>query len=402
MIRLLAVKNSSTFARMSSKYSKNFWILSFAMFLFMTSFNLILPELNHFITDLGGANHKGLIITLFTISAAVSRPFSGKLSDTIGRKKVMIFGLIVCFIVSLLYPLSVSVWFFLGLRFLHGFSAGFLPTGATAMVTDLLPAESRGQGMGIWGTFISLGIGVGQSLGSFIYNEWGMNNLFLFSSFIAVVSGILILFVKETLIKTEKFKPQLLQISLTDVFEPSVLPAAMVMFLSATCSGIIFVLTPDMSTFLGIENKGWFFGIYVISTILVRLLTSSVSDKLGRRKTLIIGILFLIVSMIMIGYAKDWKAYTTASIVFGIATGISSPTLFAWTADLSHPERRGVGSGTMFIALELGIMTGSFSTVLTYNNTLESITNGFLLGAFMALLAVLYLIWHLKKRTSHT
>ncbi|MEY3236118.1 MAG: hypothetical protein RI883_219 [Bacteroidota bacterium] len=372
------------------------------MFLFMTSFNLILPELNHFITDLGGANHKGLIITLFTISAAVSRPFSGKLSDTIGRKKVMIFGLIVCFIVSLLYPLSVSVWFFLGLRFLHGFSAGFLPTGATAMVTDLLPAESRGQGMGIWGTFISLGIGVGQSLGSFIYNEWGMNNLFLFSSFIAVVSGILILFVKETLIKTEKFKPQLLQISLTDVFEPSVLPAAMVMFLSATCSGIIFVLTPDMSTFLGIENKGWFFGIYVISTILVRLLTSSVSDKIGRRKTLIIGILFLIVSMIMIGYAKDWKAYTTASIVFGIATGISSPTLFAWTADLSHPERRGVGSGTMFIALELGIMAGSFSTVLTYNNTLESITNGFLLGAFMALLAVLYLIWHLKKRTSHT
>ena len=387
---------------MKRKYSKNFWILSFAMFLFMTSFNLILPELNQFITDLGGENHKGLIITLFTISAALSRPFSGKLSDTIGRKKVMIFGLIICFIVSLLYPLSVSVWFFLGLRFMHGFSAGFLPTGATAMVTDLLPAESRGQGMGIWGTFISLGIGVGQWLGSFIYNEWGMNNLFLFSSFIAVISGILILFVKETLEKTEKFKPQLLQITLKDVFEPSVLPAATVMFLTATCSGIIFVLTPDMSTFLGIENKGWFFGIYVLSTILVRLLTSSVSDKIGRRKTLIIGILFLIFSMILIGYAKDWKAYTAAAVVFGIATGISSPTLFAWTADLSHPERRGVGTGTLFIALEIGIMVGSFSTLLTYNNTLESITNGFLLGAFFAFFALVYLFWHLKKRISHT
>ena len=372
------------------------------MFLFMTSFNLILPELNHFITDLGGANHKGLIITLFTISAAVSRPFSGKLSDTIGRKKVMIFGLIICFIVSLLYPLSVSVWFFLALRFLHGFSAGFLPTGATAMVTDLLPAESRGQGMGIWGTFISLGIGVGQSLGSFIYNEWGMNNLFLFSSFIAVISGILILFVKETLIKTEKFKPQLLHITLKDVFEPSVLPAAMVMFLTATCSGIIFVLTPDMSTFLGIENKGWFFGIYVLSTIIIRLLTSSLSDKIGRRKTLIIGILFLILSMVLIGFAKDWKAYSTAAIVFGIATGISSPTLFAWTADLSHPDRRGVGTGTMFIALELGIMVGSFSTMLTYKNTLDSITNGFLLGSFMALIATVYLFWHLRYRSSQT
>ena len=106
--------------------------------------------------------------------------------------------------------------------------------------------------------------------------------------------------------------------------------------------------------------------------------------------------------MILIGYAKDWKAYSTAAIVFGIATGISSPTLFAWTADLSHPERRGVGTGTMFIALEIGIMVGAFSTILTYNNTLESITIGFLLGAFMALLAVLYLFWHLKNRSSHT
>ena len=87
---------------MFGENTKNFWILSCAMFLFMTSFNLILPELNTFITDLGGGNQKGLIITLFTISAAISRPFSGKLSDTIGRKKVMIIGIVICFIVSVL------------------------------------------------------------------------------------------------------------------------------------------------------------------------------------------------------------------------------------------------------------------------------------------------------------
>lgn len=372
------------------------------MFLFMTSFNLILPELNQYITDLGGEAQKGLIISLFTISAALARPFSGKLSDTIGRKKVMIIGMGICFFVTLLYPLSFSVSFFLVLRFMHGFSAGFLPTGATAMVTDILPANKRGQGMGIWGTFTSLGIGVGQSLGSFIFQYLGMDNLFMISAGTAVISGIMILYVKETLQKRQKFKPQLLTVTWQDVIEPSVLPSAIVMFLTAICSGIIFVLTPDMSGYLGLANKGWFFGIYVIATIIVRLFSGTLSDKIGRRKTLILGIVILIISMLMIGFSRDWYSYTLAAIIFGIATGISSPTLFAWTADLSHEDRRGVGAGTLFIALELGIMIGSLSTIFTYNNTLNSIPFGFIFGAFTALIAVIYLFWHLKKRHSQT
>jgi MFS family permease len=368
----------------------------------MTSFNLILPELNQFITDLGGEAQKGLVISLFTISAGLARPFSGKLSDTIGRKKVMIVGMFVCFIVSLLYPLSFSVWFFLLLRFLHGFSAGFLPTGATAMVTDLLPPEKRGQGMGIWGTFSSLGIGVGQALGSYIFQHLGMDNLFMISAGTAVISGIMIMYVKETLEHRQKFESKLLMVTWKDVFEPSVLPSAIVMFLLCIPSGIIFVLTPDMSGYLGLSNKGWFFGVYVMATIAVRLMSGSLSDKIGRRKTLIIGSIFLIVSMLMIGYSRDWYSYTIAAIIFGIATGITSPTIFAWTADISHEDRRGVGAGTVFIALEMGIMVGSLSTIFTYDNTLNSVPLAFIVGAFFTLIAIIYLFWHLKKRHSHT
>ena len=84
---------------MKLKYGKNFWLLTISMFFFMTSFNLILPELNDFISSLGGADKKGLVITLFTISAAISRPFSGKLTDTIGRKKVIYLGIIFSIII---------------------------------------------------------------------------------------------------------------------------------------------------------------------------------------------------------------------------------------------------------------------------------------------------------------
>ena len=371
--------------------------MSFSMFLFMTSFNLIMPELNQFITALGGEEYKGLVISLFTISAGISRPFSGKLADTIGRKPVALIGIFVCFATCLFYPLVYSVWLFLVLRFIHGFSAGFTPTGATALITDLLPADRRGKGMGIWGTFISVGIGVGQSLGSYVYQLAGMNSLFLFAAFVAVLAGILLQFVKETVPEKIPFSPSLLRLKPDEIIDPSVLPSATVMFLTAGCSGIIFVLTPDLSGFLGIQNKGWFFGIYVIATIVVRLFSGSLSDRIGRRETLIIGVTLLIVSMFLIGYAKNTTDYLISALLFGVATGVTSPTIFAWTADLSDINRRGVGAGTMFIALEFGIMAGSLSTLLVYENTLESITNGFLIGVALAFSALIFLIVHLIR-----
>lgn len=381
-------------------YDKNFWLLCFSMFFFMASFNLILPELNGFITNLGGAEHKGLIITLFSISAGISRPFSGKLSDTIGRKRVIYFGILISSIVALLYPLSYSVAFFLILRFLHGFSAGFSPTGSTALLTDLIPADSRGKAMGIWGTFISLGIGGGQALGSLIFEYLGYNSLFMISAFFTVISLLLVLKVEETLLIKQKFDGSQLRIQAKDIFEPSVIPAAIVMLLTAFSSGIIFVITPDVSAFLGISNKGFFFGIYVISTILIRLFTSSLSDKIGRKQTLLIGCTILMISMILIATSNSVSTYTLSAVVFGLATGISSPTLFAWTADLSHEARRGIGVGTMFIALEIGIILGSASTLLFYDNSKNTILISFMVGALLSLVAALYLIWQIRTKRS--
>lgn len=383
-------------------YSPNFWRMCLSMFLFMTSFNLILPELNTFITELGGSGFKGLVIGLFTISAGISRPFSGKLADYIGRKKVMRIGLFVCLIVCLLYPFCYSVWLFLVLRFLHGFSAGFFPTGSTALITDTLPEKLRGSGMGLWGLFISLGIGVGNGLSSTIVDLFSLDGLFVCAGLFSIFSFILLYNVQETLPNPAAFKWNLLHIKKDEIIEPHVIPVAIVMFLSAICSGSIFVLSPDLATYLKFENKGWFFMVYVLSTLGVRLFTGRISDRIGRRETLLIGMILITISMILIGTAQTQTWFTCSAVAFGVATGISSPTIFAWTADLSPSHRRGIGAGTMFIALEFGILTGSLVTNLIYDNTPNTILNVFLFGSSMAFLTVLYLIWHIWKRESAT
>nr|WP_294858717.1 MFS transporter [uncultured Fluviicola sp.] len=377
-------------------YGSNFWKLSFSMLLFTTSYNIVIPEMNAFLTDLGSPNLKGLIIALFTISAGFTRPFSGKLSDIIGRKKVMLIGLLISVVVCSLYSFAFAAWFLLVLRFLHGFSVGFYPTGATALITDILPEDKRGFGMGLWGTFISIGMGIGQGLSSFIVEIGNREALFFTAALFTALSYILYFNVKETLAKTTKFQWDHLRIKSDEIIEPSVIPVAVVMFLSAMCSGIILVLSPDISDHLHIGNKGAFFIFYVLATILIRLVTGKVSDTYGRRQTLVVGMVILCVSMILIGMATTETWYYIASIIFGVATGIISPTIFAWTADLSPKTRRGRGTGTMFIALEFGILSGALTTNIWYRNNLESIWNVFLFGAGMAFLCIIYLLWHLK------
>ena len=204
-------------------------------------------------------------------------------------------------------------------------------------------------------------------------------------------------FAQETLVNREKMKLGHLKITWKDVFEPNVLPAAFVMYLTAICSGIIFVVTPDISGMLHIENKGFFFGFYVLSTMIVRLFTSSFSDKIGRPQTLLIGVFILIISMLLIATVNSSQGYIIAAIVFGFATGISSPTLFAWTADLSHEDRRGVGAGTLFLALEFGIISGSLITLFVYDNGPSGVYKAFTIGACSAGLALLVLIFQVRK-----
>ena len=105
-------------------YTTQFWLLCLSSLLFFASFNMIIPELPSYLTALGGAEYKGLIISLFTLTAMVSRPFSGKLADKIGRVPVIFFGALVCFICSLIYPVLSSVSGFMLLRLAHGFSTG--------------------------------------------------------------------------------------------------------------------------------------------------------------------------------------------------------------------------------------------------------------------------------------
>ena len=65
---------------------------------------MLIPELPGYLSRMGGEEYMGLIISLFTVTAGFSRPFSGKLTDKWGRIPVMVVGAAVSGIAALLYP----------------------------------------------------------------------------------------------------------------------------------------------------------------------------------------------------------------------------------------------------------------------------------------------------------
>lgn len=354
---------------------------------------MIIPELPAYLTTIGGEDYKGLIISLFTLTAGISRPFSGKLADTIGRIPVMVFGSVVCVVCAVLYPFFATIWGFFLLRLVHGFSTGFQPTGTSAYIADLVPFHRRGEAMGLVGLFVSLGFAVGPAMGAYMAQQISVNVVFYASSAAALFSVLVLIGMKETLSNGQKFSPVHLRITRHDVYERLVFSPALVMMLTGFSFGTILTIIPDYSDYLQISNRGVFFTAFTIASISVRVLAGKASDRFGRVNVLKVATLTLAIAMYLIGAANSFASFIGAAIMFGLASGISSPTVFAWTIDLSPEHHRGRGLATMFIALEIGIGLGALTSGWLYANDAGMFAPTFWLGGVLAFIAFVYLMF---------
>jgi len=380
-----------------SIYTIQFVLLCTSSFLFFSSFNMVIPELPAYLSSLGGEDYKGLIIALFTLTAGFSRPFSGKLVDKIGRIPVMIIGATVGAVSSFIYPLLTGFWGFLALRFFHGFSAGFKPTGTSTYLSDIVPAHRRGEAMGMLGLSGSLGMAMGPALGSMIANHFPLNYLFYTSSLLSILSIAILFRMKETLNEKSKFTIGMLKIKKDEVIEWRVMPPSISMIFSVFAFGTVLTIIPDFSEFLGIRNKGLFFTTFTLSSLAIRFLAGKASDRFGRTSVLKIGTALMALAMLAVGLARNPLELILSGVLFGVAHGMNAPTLMAWTVDLSVESLKGKALATIYIALEIGIGLGALISAWVYNNDSNNFTFTFWLAGLMAAFGFLYLVFFEKK-----
>lgn len=373
-------------------YNLHFILMCLSSLLFSASFNMMIPELPAYLSSMGGAEYKGFIIALFTLTAGISRPFSGKLTDKVGRVPIMAVGSIVCFVCGILYPVLTTVSGFLFLRLVHGFSTGFKPTATAAYIADIIPRERWGEALGLHGICFSIGMAIGPALGSTITLYTSINVMFFTSSFFALLSILILFNMKETLRNKQKFSFGLLKISKQDVFAKEALPAALITFLSYVAYGSILTLIPDWTEHLGFQNKGVFFIVFTISSMMVRFFAGKISDQKGRVLVIKLGLVLLIVALIILASIDAKIGLILGGLMYGISTGILSPALNAWTIDFSKPDERGKAMATMYIAMEAGIGLGALCAGWYFQDYLDRIPMVIYVSAFICLLGTIYML----------
>lgn len=362
---------------------------------------MIIPELPAYLTSLGGEEYKGLIIALFTLSAGLSRPFSGKLADKVGRKPVMMVGASVCFVVGLLYPILTFVSGFLFLRFVHGFSTGFTPTGIAAYVADIVPFQKRGEAMGIQSLFSSLGMAAGPAVGGWIASVSTIDTVFYCSAFTSIFSILILIRLKESVSEKQPMSIGLFKLNRDEIIEPRVLLPSIILFLSVFSFGVLLTIIPDFSTHLEVKNKGLFFSVFTVSSLGIRLLAGKTSDRYGRVAVLRVALFFLILAMTSLAFAESKFMLLFSGVIFGAAVGMYSPTATAWVVDRSLDQFRGRALATMYIFSESGIGIGALISGWLFANDPSNFRMVFLMSGSVAFLAFLILVFIKRDRKTY-
>ena len=320
-------------------FSKNFVLVCLSSFLYFGSFYLLLPTLPQYVLSLGGtASQIGLAIGVFTLVSVVIRPNFGKLVDTYGRKRFMIFG---AGLFALLFSLYGQVHAIVPLCFLraaHGVAHGCYMPAVYAYVADLAPLNRRGEAMGIYGVSNVVAMALFPAIGSAIISgSANFSTLFILSTVIAAGSFLSVCFVDET--SQEGRKGGKVSI-MAAVRQRSVLVASLTLFSAATVYGAVVTFLPVYAPNRGLKNVGVFFTTYAIFTLISRVIAGKLSDRFGRRRVILPFLVVVAIAVFLLPLLRDLYLLLLIGACFGLGFGAFMPALNAFVVDETTPGQR--------------------------------------------------------------
>lgn len=173
-------------------------ILLVNLFIAFLGIGLVIPVLPTLMNELHITGKVlGYLVAAFAITQLAVSPFAGKLVDSIGRKKMIVFGLFFFSFSELLFAIGTSLEILFLSRMIGGVSAAFIMPAVTAFIADITTIDERPKALGYMSASISTGFIIGPGIGGFLA-EIGTRVPFFFAALIAAIAAILsILLLRE-------------------------------------------------------------------------------------------------------------------------------------------------------------------------------------------------------------
>jgi DHA1 family tetracycline resistance protein-like MFS transporter len=339
----------------------------------MTGFGVFLPIFPFLAFELGATPTATTIaMGAYSFGQLISSPLWGRLSDRVGRKPVLIAGL-VGGVISYLWIAQAGTVYELGAaRLFGGLMAGNVGA-AFAAAADLADDKTRARNMGLLGAAVGLGFIAGPALGALLIGEQESRASFAFACYVsAALAGLaalaaLALF-RESLPREARRKQGEARVSRFALLlsRAALTRFIIVMFLMIAAQAMmetVFGLWADVQLSWGAREVGWTLaGLGFGAVLLQGGGAGAAARMLGERTTLLIGLALFAAGFGGLAVAQAAPALIAALTALVIGIGLATPALNALIAEQAAEKERGAVMGLSQSASALGRVAGPLAS----------------------------------------
>ncbi|HRE43222.1 MAG TPA: MFS transporter [Terricaulis sp.] len=334
----------------------------------MTGFGVFLPIFPFLALEVGATPTAATIaMGAYSLGQLISSPLWGRLSDRIGRKPVLIAGLIGGVISYLWLARAESVYELGAARLFGGLMAGNVGA-AFAAAADLADDKTRARNMGLLGAAVGFGFIAGPFLGALLIGDTpdreGFARVCFASAALAGLAALaaLALF-RESLPKAARANQAQARIRVRDLMRRPVLARlALVTLLMIAAQALMeatFGLWAEARLDWGPREVGWTLGGLGVAAVLLQGGGAGAAARaLGERTMLLVGLALFAAGLGGLAVAKDAASTAAALGALVIGLGLASPALNALFAAQAAEEERGAVMGLSQSASALGRVIG--------------------------------------------
>jgi MFS family permease len=333
-------------------------------FFLMLTFYLLMVTISVFAANKFNVSDSkaGLASSIFVIGALVGRIIGGKYVDRLGRKRLLLSGLIIMIISAILYFDVNSFGMLIVNRLLHGFSFGLAGTVLGTVVAQVIPKSRSGEGIGYFALSMTLATAIGPFIGMFIQQHFPFTMIFVFCLICMAVAFILALFIEiQEITLTEEQKAELRGFKLSNFIEKKSVPITLSATVTAFCySGILSFLSffaneNDMTT-----AASFFFILYATAVLITRPFSGRMFDRKGPNFIMYPSLISLAIGLLVLSQSHIGFVLLIAGALVGFGYGTYMSSSQTVAIQSAPPHRVGLATSTFFILTDIGLGIGPF------------------------------------------
>ncbi|MBN2385438.1 MAG: MFS transporter [Anaerolineales bacterium] len=347
---------------MHTNHRRQVWILVLVLFVIMLGYGIVIPIMPFYIDRLGaGGTELGLLVASYAVMRMVCGPVWGGLSDRVGRKPVLLIGILGYAVTMVWFGLATRLWMLFAARILSGVLSSATAPTTMAYIGDSTPGKERSGGMGLLGAAGGVGTIVGPALGGLLGGE-SLATPFLIAAGLSLLSLLLAaLFLPESLPPeardVSRTRDRIVDLGLWGRAILGPLGALFLLTFLSTCGLMVFA---NVFGLYALERFGYGTGqvgiilmvLGLASALAQGLLAGPLTRRFGERTIIRAGLLGTAAGLVLMLLAADFAASLLTTAFFGLATAIQVPALISWTSRrASMPQGIAMGLSNAFVSL---------------------------------------------------